>query len=199
MTDTDDLLSKADALLAKSRARGVASGPPSDYPLLTEVVDTPKVDDRAPVPEMPAEPEIPVIDSPVTVSDNELPVLESPDVPELEASTVSPSASVEITALSPTEDFPHLPAPDPASDPASSDMRSIEERIRSRVLEAIEPRIQAYLNDSLRHRLENLMHETAARVAAETREDIMSLIRDAVRTAVAQEIDSQRDTRPGGR
>ena len=124
---------------------------------------------------------------------------------ELEASTVSPSASAEITALSPTEDFPHLPAPDrasdpasnPASDPASGDMHSIEERIRSRVLEVIEPRIQAYLDDS--HRLEDLMRETAARVAAETREDIMSLIRDAVRTAVVQETELPRDTRPGGR
>ena len=97
MTDTDDLLSKADALLAKSRAKGVASGPPSDYPLLTEVVDTPKADDGAPVPEIPADPEIPMIDSSATASDNELPVLESADVPELEAPTVSPSASAEVT------------------------------------------------------------------------------------------------------
>lgn len=199
MTDTDDLLSKADALLAKSRARGVVSGPPSDYPLLTEVVDTRNADDRAPAPEIPAEPEITVIDSAATASDNDVPVLDSPDLAELEASPASPSASAEITPLAPTEDFPQLPALDPASDPASREIRSIEERIRSRVLEAIEPRIQAYLDDSLRHRLEDLMRETATRVAAETRVDIMSLIRDAVRTAVVQEIDSRQDTRPGGR
>jgi len=38
MTDSDELLSKADALLARWRSGAVVPRPPADYPLLTEVV-----------------------------------------------------------------------------------------------------------------------------------------------------------------
>ena len=41
MTDPDDLLSKADALLARRRAGAVAPNPPADYPVLNDVVDVP--------------------------------------------------------------------------------------------------------------------------------------------------------------
>jgi hypothetical protein len=41
MTEPDELLSKADALLARGRAGAGAPQPPADYPVLTEVVDAP--------------------------------------------------------------------------------------------------------------------------------------------------------------
>ncbi len=198
MTETDDLLSKADALLAKWRVGRVTSNPQSDYPLLTDVVDARQAGDAAPVPEIPAEPEIPAIDSAATAAEAAVPVLDFSDVPELDAPPTSPSVNPELTALNPEDDLPHVPAIHPRSAPASAEVRSMEERIRSRVLEAVEPRIQAYLDNPLRHRLEDVIRETAARVATETREDILALIRDAVRAAVAQEFTSQQDTRLDG-
>jgi len=39
MTEPDELLSKADALLARRRSSVVVPQPPADYPVLTEVVD----------------------------------------------------------------------------------------------------------------------------------------------------------------
>jgi len=41
MTEADDPVSKANALLARGRAGAVAAQPPADYPLLTEVVKAP--------------------------------------------------------------------------------------------------------------------------------------------------------------
>jgi hypothetical protein len=41
MTETDDPLFKANALLARGRAGAIAPQPPADYPLLTEVVQSP--------------------------------------------------------------------------------------------------------------------------------------------------------------
>ena len=41
MTDADDLLSKADALLARWRAGTAAPRPPADYPVLNDVVEVP--------------------------------------------------------------------------------------------------------------------------------------------------------------
>jgi len=38
MTDSDELLSKADALLARWRSGAVVPRPPADYPVLTEVI-----------------------------------------------------------------------------------------------------------------------------------------------------------------
>ena len=40
MTDSDELLSKADALLARWRSRVAVPRPPADYPVLTEVIRT---------------------------------------------------------------------------------------------------------------------------------------------------------------
>jgi hypothetical protein len=47
MSEPDDPLSKANALLARGRAGVVAPQPPADYPMLTEVVDTPPERARA--------------------------------------------------------------------------------------------------------------------------------------------------------
>jgi len=41
MSEPDELLSKADALLARRRTSVVVPQPPADYPVLTEVVDVP--------------------------------------------------------------------------------------------------------------------------------------------------------------
>jgi hypothetical protein len=199
VTDTDDLLSKADALLAKWRAGAGTSGPPPDYPVLTDIIDTPKMDERPPVPVIPAEPPVPVIDSAATPGTSEVPELDSLEMPELESPPVSQAGSALLAPLAPADDFPRLLSLYTASDVALGESRSLEERIRLRVLEAVEPRIQAYLDVPLRHHLENLMRETAARVAAETREEIISVVREAVRTAVAEETESQQDPRPGGR
>jgi hypothetical protein len=38
MTDSDELISKADALLARWRSGAAAPRPPADYPVLTEVI-----------------------------------------------------------------------------------------------------------------------------------------------------------------
>ena len=48
MTDSDELLSKADALLARWRSGAVVPRPPTDYPLLTEVVKTIEAADELP-------------------------------------------------------------------------------------------------------------------------------------------------------
>ena len=48
MTDSDELLSKADALLARWRSGAVAPRPPADYPVLTEVVKTIEAADELP-------------------------------------------------------------------------------------------------------------------------------------------------------
>jgi len=55
MTDTDELLSKADALLARWRSGAVVPRPPTDYPLLTEVVKAWAADSGARMPEIPAD------------------------------------------------------------------------------------------------------------------------------------------------
>ena len=50
MTDSDELLSKADALLARWRSGAVVPRPPADYPLLTEVVKVLEAADELPHP-----------------------------------------------------------------------------------------------------------------------------------------------------
>ncbi|MCU0804697.1 MAG: hypothetical protein MUF79_06375 [Burkholderiales bacterium] len=44
MSESDDVLGKVDALLARHRAArgGVQPEPPADFPVLTEIVDTPR-------------------------------------------------------------------------------------------------------------------------------------------------------------
>jgi hypothetical protein len=64
MTESDKLLSKADALLAR-RGSGVAvPRPPTDYPVLTEVVKASTGDSDAGMPKIPPKPDIPVLDTP---------------------------------------------------------------------------------------------------------------------------------------
>ena len=168
MTDSDELLSKADALLARWRAGGAAPRPPDDYPVLTEVVD---------VPEASLDAQAPAFESPV-----DLPLEEytAPDAPP------PPGAADELKG----GEAPIEP------EQATEGPEALEERLRARVLEAIEPHIGTFLEEPLRLRLEDLARRLAADLAQDARNDILDFLRQAVQRAVAQELESQRDERP---
>jgi hypothetical protein len=64
MTEPDELLSKADALLARGRAGIIAPQPPADYPVLTEVVHAPMEGTPVAAPEPSGEPaRLPPVDA----------------------------------------------------------------------------------------------------------------------------------------
>ncbi len=169
MTDSDELLSKADALLARWRAGGAAPRPPDDYPVLTEVVDVPG-----------------------TARDAEEPAFASLDATPAQASGAQdeplPPGAVE-----------EVKGHEALHEQAAEDAAALEERLRARVLEAIEPHIGTFLEEPLRLRLEDLARRLAADLAQDARNDILSFLREAVQRAVAQELESQRDERPDSR
>jgi hypothetical protein len=197
MTKSDDLLLKADALLARWRAGAVAPGPPGDYPVLTEVVRAPLEDPDARAPRIPAEPEMPaILGTAVAAGAGDIPDLDSLEAPLLD--TPLAPAGLPVAPLTPSEDLPRLPVLESSSALSAAEVDSLEQRIRSRVLKSLEPRIEAYLDEPLRARLEDLSRELAARLAADTREDIIALIRETVKTAVSRELGSRQDGSNGG-
>jgi hypothetical protein len=205
MTDTDELLSKADALLARWRSGVVVPRPPADYPLLTEVVKAWAADSGARMPEIPDEPDIPVLDASSAVPAAspavpiEIPVLDSPEAPTLDAPSSPAAADAALSTFEAADELPHLP-PLEAS-PASADAATValEERVRLRVLEAIEPYICASLDEPLRLRIEELARRLAENISRDARNDILTLVRVAVQSAVARELDARRDERSGDR
>jgi len=171
MIDSDELLSKADALLARWRTGGAAPRPPDDYPVLTEVVDVPETAREA-----------------VETS------FESPEAAPAEV-YVPPAGPVPPGAVEESKGPEELQEPEQTA----QDAAALEERLRARVLEAIEPHIGTFLEEPLRLRLEDLARRLAADLAQDARNDILNFLREAVQRAVAQELESQRDERPDSR
>lgn len=167
MTDSDELLSKADALLARWRAGGAAPRPPDDYPVLTEVVEDPEASREA---------HEPAFESPAILP------LEEYAAPDAPLPPAAADKSTRSEAL-------------PESEQTTEVTAALEERLRARVLEAIEPHIGTFLEEPLRLRLEDLARRLAADLAQDARNDILNFLREAVQRAVAQELESQRDER----
>ncbi len=171
MTDSDELLSKADALLARWRSGTAVAQPPADYPVLTEVVEA------------------------RSAAGDAVEMLEL-DFPDGSApATLRPPAAAPIP---PRADAVSRPQPRALNTAEEVDAQALEERVRLRVLEAIEPYIGAFLEEPLRLRLEDLARQLAMNIAGDARNDILSLVREAVRSAVAQELAAQRDAHSGG-
>ena len=194
MIDSDELLSKADALLARWRSGAVVPRPPADYPVLTEIVKSSIADNDTGVPVIPAEPDIPVLDTPAAgaAGPMEAPVLDSAGAPALDAPLAPVTAEAPVATLGATDDLPHLP-PIEEAPPADADAQALEARVRLRVLEAIEPLVGALLEEPLRLRIEELARRLATTIARDARNDILTLVRDAVRSAVARELEAPRD------
>lgn len=202
MTDFDDLLTKADTLLARWRSGTVVPGPPADYPVLTDVIKAPSTRADVPLPEIPLEPGMPVIDSSAaaaaadTAGLMEVPVLDSSlEVPAFDAPSVPETGNTVLAALETTEGLPNLPSIEDTPSPGDAATHALEERVRLRVIEAIEPHVGAFLEEPLRLRIEELARQLATKIAGEARQDILTLVRDAVRSAVELELASQRDER----
>lgn len=199
MIDSDELLSKADALLARWRSGAVMPRPPADYPVLTEVVKISAAASDTPMPEIPVEPDIPVLDASSAAAGAaapmKIPVLDSPDAPTLDAPATLVAADAALAMLEAADELPHLPPLEesPAPAPADAGVQALEERVRLRVLEAIEPLVGAFLEEPLRLRIEELARRLATTIARDARNDILTLVRDAVRSAVARELEARRD------
>jgi hypothetical protein len=200
MIDSDELLSKADALLARWRSGAVVPRPPADYPVLTEIVKSSIADNDAGMPVIPAEPDIPVLDTPTAgaAGPMEAPVLDSIDAPAFDAPPAPVTAEEPVATLDATDDLPQLP-PIEEAPPADADAQALEARVRLRVLEAIEPHVRAFIEEPLRLRIEQLVQDLAENIAKDARNDILVLVRDAVQSAVARELDAWRDERSDGR
>lgn len=204
MTDSDELLTKADALLARWRSGAVVPRPPVDYPVLTEVVKAPADRDDIPPPEIPSDPAIPVLDASTattaaeTTEAMEVPILDSPEAPPLDAPLAPATTDTVLTALESAEELPNLPSIEDSPAPTVAALQALEERVRLRVLDTIETYVGAFLEEPLRLRIEELARQLAEGIAMEAREDILTLVRDAVRNAVARELESQRDEHPRG-
>lgn len=200
MIDSDELLSKADALLARWRSGAVVPRPPADYPVLTEIVKSSIADNDAGVPVIPAEPDITVLDTPAAgaAGPMEAPGLDFADAPALDAPPAPVTAEAPVATLDATDDLPHLP-PIEEAPPADADAQALEARVRLRVLEAIEPHVRAFIEEPLRLRIEQLVQDLAENIAKDARNDILVLVRDAVQSAVARELDAWRDERSDGR
>ena len=200
MIDSDELLSKADALLARWRSGAVVPRPPADYPVLTEIVKSSIADNDTGVPVIPAEPDIPVLDTPAAgaAGPMEAPVLDSAGAPALDAPLAPVTAEAPVATLGATDDLPHLP-PIEEAPPADADAQALEARVRLRVLEAIGPQVRAFIEEPLRLRIEQLVQDLAENIAKDARNDILVLVRDAVQSAVARELDAWRDERSDGR
>ena len=200
MIDSDELLSKADALLARWRSGAVVPRPPADYPVLTEIVKSSIADNDTGVPVIPAEPDIPVLDTPAAgaAGPMEAPVLDSADAPALDAPLAPVTAEAPVATLGATDDLPHLP-PIEEAPPADADAQALEARVRLRVLEAIGPQVRAFIEEPLRLRIEQLVQDLAENIAKDARNDILVLVRDAVQSAVTRALDAWHDERSDGR
>jgi hypothetical protein len=197
MTDSDELISKADALLARWRSGAVVPRPPADYPVLTEVVKITAADRDTPTPEIPAEPDMPVLDASSAAAGEsapmEIPVLDSPDALALDAPSILAAADTAPAMIEAADELPHLPPMEESPAAANAGLQALEEHVRLRVLEAIEPLVAAFLEEPLRLRIEELAKRLATTIARDAREEILTLVRDAVRRAAAHEFEARRD------
>jgi hypothetical protein len=200
MSDSDQLLTKADALLAKWRVSAIAPSPPADYPVLTDVViGGPDCDLLAPLVPIPDDTIIPTSKADVVVGGPvDVPILESFDAPVLENDSAPAKPRKLVAPLAPAEDLPRLPSLDRADLIEDDSEPSLEERVSIRVLQSLESRIQAYLDERLPASIEVLARELAAQLSVSACDEMISQIRDAVRTAVAEELEAQRPMPPTG-
>lgn len=201
MTDSDELLYKADALLARWRSGSVAPRPPEDFPVLTEIVAAPVTNVDAPLPEIP------------TLTEVARPGAADPANSVARTNTTKPAASATNAIEAPAPDAPPAPAVtasiatelalssplDASPARADVDAETLDERVRLRVLDAIEPYVASFIEESIRLQIQELAPRLAASVAEDARRDILALVREAVRSAVAHELESRRDERSGSR
>jgi len=193
VTESDKLLAKADALLARGRSTVAVPQPPADYPMLTDVVRAPVARGKvAPqktpdsVQSAPSEPRARATAKGVAASDSLPP---SSIVPRNELETKDPSP----VTIEPGDAFLIPPPSEPAPRPDDAAMHALEERVYLRVLNTIEPFVGTFIEDPLRLRLEELARRLAAGIAEDARSEIMTLVRDAVRSAVARELETRHD------
>jgi len=197
MTDPDDLLTKADALLARWRSGNAAPQPPADYPVLNDVVDVPALQGAIPLPQVPFE--APMAKSTaVSVAGPteaaELTLITDLYAPEEAAVALSGAGAPTLVWPQPiqfTDDFPVLAPNKEEKAPTDATLRELEDRVYLRVLDAIEPYVSAFIEEPLRLRLDELALEIATAIARDARSDIMTLVRDAVRSAVAHELEAR--------
>src|SRR5512141_174975 len=112
MTDSDELLAKADALLARWRSGTAVPRLLADYPVLTDVVKAPAARNEMQPPELPSESEMLELDaSPAAAqasSPMEVPVLDSPEVPAIDAA-FAPAATDGVPAMiEASDELPNL-------------------------------------------------------------------------------------------
>ena len=197
MIDSDELLSKADALLARWRSGAVVPRPPADYPVLTDVVKISTADGDTLIPEIPVEPAKPALDASWAAAGaaapTQVPVLDSPDAPTLDTPSTLAATDAALTMIEDADELPYLPPLEESPAHADAEVQALEERVRLRVLEAIEPFVGAFLEEPLRLRIEELARRLATTIARDARNDILTLVRDAVRSAVARELKARRD------
>lgn len=194
MTEPDELISKADALLSRWRANSVAPSPPEDYPVLTEIVEmqapvTPQDDPPGPWRDLPAEPAMPDIGvtQPEPGSSIELPVLESEEAPALESAVGITNANGMDAALAPEDELPILPEVQLLADELDPHAPPTEEQLCERVLELLEPRLAECVQEALCKGMEEIQGELARRITSAMHQNIDAMIREAVASAVRQE------------
>lgn len=192
MTESDKLLAKADALLARGRSTVVVPQPPADYPMLTEVVRAPVAKGKVPQQKAPANVPEP-LSTPTSAITKEAVAPGSPPPAQTAPPKVQEPKDASPATIKPGGASPTSSPLEPAPRPDDATMQSLEERVYLRVLNAIEPFVGTFIEDPLRLRLEELARELAAGIAADARNEIMTLVRKAVRSAVARELEARRN------
>jgi len=171
MTEGDELLDKADALLSKYRpapALAVPSDQPADFPVLTEVVELPFT--QAISVQAVAEWALPAEDTPADA-------MEAPDATKTAGEQQEKEEPARL-------------------EPVEAELQELEHQLRHRILEAIEPRLAGLLGDSLEQRirgeLDAVMGQIAGDVAAVIRSEAGDLVLRAVTEAVEDEFSKLR-------
>lgn len=172
MTEGDELLDKADALLSKYRPAPAPVAPlappahPSDdfsadFPVLTEVVELPFSE---------------------TVSAQAVSewAVRAEDAPDLTDTAGDKAAQEDPSGIEPVE----------------AELQELEHQLRHRILEAIEPRLAGLLGDALEQRirseLDAAVGQIAGDVAAVIRSEAGNLVIRAVTEAVEDEFSKLR-------
>jgi len=172
MTEGDELLDKADALLSKYRPAPVPAvpvDPRADFPVLTEVVEIPFIQD-----------------------------VSAQDVSEwnLPAEGVLPGSALETLDIPKTSGAQQAPEAPALLDPVEAELQDLEHQLRHRILEAIEPRLAGLLGESMEQRiraeLDAAMGQIAGDVSAVIRSEAGDLVLRAVTEAVEDEFSKLR-------
>ena len=193
MTESDKLLAKADALLARGRTSVAVPRPPTDYPVLTEVVKAPTRQTTTPQQGTPPNVQVPLSELRAGAALKETAVPDSRPPSRTIAAQAPEAVDVSLAQIDPAGEFPNLSWTEPAQPPSDTSMRALEERVYLRVLSTVEPYVGTFIEEPLQLRLEELARRLATGIAQDARDEILMLVRDAVRSAVARELETRRD------